>query len=58
MHLPFIAHTHTCQMYVTIMCMRLKHAFRFISNKPLRTIEQANQEFRQGDCHSQHVSNA
>ena len=26
MHLPFIAHTSTCQMYVTITCMSLKHA--------------------------------
>ena len=31
MHLPFIAHTHARQMYVTIMCTRLKHAFCFIS---------------------------
>ena len=31
MHLPFIAHTHACQMYVTIMCMRLKRVFHFIS---------------------------
>ena len=31
MHLPFIAHTHARQMYVTIMCMRLKRVFRFIS---------------------------
>ena len=31
MHLPFIAHTRAYQMYVTITCMRLKHAFCFIS---------------------------
>ena len=31
MHLPFIAHTRACQMYVTIMCTRLKGAFHFIS---------------------------
>ena len=31
MHLPFIAHTRAHQMYVTITCMRLKHAFHFIS---------------------------
>ena len=31
MHLPFIAHTCAHQMYVTITCTRLKHAFRFIS---------------------------
>ena len=30
MHLPFIAHTRACQMYVTITCTRLKRAFRFI----------------------------
>ena len=30
MHLPFIAHTHARQMYVTIMCMRLKRTFCFI----------------------------
>ena len=31
MHLLFIAHTHACQMYVTITCTRPKRAFRFIS---------------------------
>ena len=31
MHVPFTAHTRACQMYVTITCTRLKHAFRFIS---------------------------
>ena len=31
MHLPFIAYTHACQMYVTITFTRLKRAFRFIS---------------------------
>ena len=31
MHLPFIVHTRARQMYVTIMCMRLKRVFRFIS---------------------------
>ena len=31
MHLPFIAHTHARQMYVTITCTRLKRAFPFIS---------------------------
>ena len=90
MHLPFIVQTCACQMYVTIMCTRLKHAFSFIScrivlisvqddgngcastsknelpqprgsltnNIPSRAIEQANQEFRQDDRHSQHTSNA
>ena len=31
MHLPFIAHTRTCQMYVTITCTRLKYALCFVS---------------------------
>ena len=31
MHLPFIAHTPACQMYVTITCTRLKRTFHFIS---------------------------
>ena len=31
MHLPFIAHTRARQMYVTVMCTRLKRVFRFIS---------------------------
>ena len=30
MHLPFIAHTRAHQMYVTVMCTRLKCALRFI----------------------------
>ena len=30
MHLPFIAHTRAHQMYVTVMCTRLKRALRFI----------------------------
>ena len=90
MHLPFIAHTHARQMYVTITCTRLKHVFHFIScrivlisvqddgdscestskdelpqprgslanNIPSRATEQANQQFRQNDRHSQHASNA
>ena len=90
MHLPFKVHTCACQMYVTIMCTRLKCAISFISrrvvlisvqdngdscestskdelpqprgslanNIPLHAIEQANQEFRQDDCHSKHASNA
>ena len=31
MHLPYIMHTRARQIYVTIMCTRLKCAFRFIS---------------------------
>ena len=31
MHHPFIVHTRTCQMYVTITCARLKHAPCFIT---------------------------
>ena len=31
MHLPFIAHTRAHQMYVIIICTRLKCVFRFIS---------------------------
>ena len=31
MHLPFIAHTRACQMYLTISCTRLKRVFHFIS---------------------------
>ena len=31
MHLPFIAYTLACQMYVTITCTRLKRVLRFIS---------------------------
>ena len=31
MHLSFIAHTRAHLMYVTIACMRLKHALCFIS---------------------------
>ena len=90
MHLHFKAHTRARQMYVTIMCMRLKLVFHFIScrvvlisvqddadgcestskdelpqpkgslaNNVLScAIEQANQEFRQDDRHSQHASNA
>ena len=30
MYLPFIAHIRACQMYVTIMCTRLKRVFHFI----------------------------
>ena len=30
MHLAFIAHTRACQMYMTIMCMRLKRVLHFI----------------------------
>ena len=90
MHLPFIAHIHACQMYVTIMCMRLKCTFHFITELivpisvqddgvtcgstskgklrelrgslandiPSCAIEQANQEVRQDDRHSQHASDA
>ena len=31
MHIPFIAHTHARQMYVTITYTRLKRVFHFIS---------------------------
>ena len=31
MHLPFIAHNHACQIYVTIMYTRLKCALHFIT---------------------------
>ena len=31
MHLPFIAHTHARQMYVTITYTRLKCVLRFIT---------------------------
>ena len=31
MHLPFIVHTRTCQMYVTIIYTRLKCALHFIT---------------------------
>ena len=30
MHLPLIAHTRVYQMYVTVVCMRLKRALHFI----------------------------
>ena len=48
MHLPFTVHTHSRQMYKKkITYTRLKCA-----------IEQANQDFRQDNGHSQYVSNA
>ena len=31
MHLPFIAHTHACQMYVAITYTSLKYALHFIT---------------------------